>query len=104
MRNSPVLPILAFAVIASLAPLPAEAQGLRWQPGLGAGLDAAQADRALSGEALVRALRRQVEGKLLDILGRERREGRDVFLVRWLFPDGAIKTLVVDAETGRILE
>jgi uncharacterized membrane protein YkoI len=94
--------ILFAALLA--AGLPAgEAHAQRWRMDLSQQLDAQRGQEELSGEALVRAIRSQIEGKLLDILGRQERGDRAIYLIRWMMPDGEIRTLEVDARTGRIV-
>jgi uncharacterized membrane protein YkoI len=52
---------------------------------------------------IVRSVRAQLPGELVDVLGLESRGQRMVYRLRWKTADGRILDLDVDAETGAVL-
>lgn len=97
MFRAAFLSLLALVALASGA----EAQvSLRLSPD-----DARQGvngGRQLPLRDIVRTVRAQVPGELVDVIGLEQQGARLVYLLRWKTDDGRILTLTVDAETGAV--
>lgn len=53
---------------------------------------------------VLRGVRNQIDGEMVDVQGLEERGGgRAVYRIRWRTPDGRLLDLRVDAETGQVM-
>ncbi len=76
--------------------------GSNWSPD--AAREAVREGRHRPLREVVRGLRRQMPGDIVDVIGlEERREGGAIYRIRWRTPEGRIMDLNVDAETGAVL-
>ena len=81
----------------------ADDQDGRWR-GRGRGPNGADADaRLMPLEAVLGSVARQYPGRHLGVDGPFQRDGRWIYRIKWLTPDGRVLIIFADAQTGQVL-